>query len=162
VDNATAEAYPSQSVTFNVTVFNKANERDTFTVTVGGLPDGWPGALIGVMAVKQAGENGTAGIQLTIPKNATAGSYDIVITVRSDSDPNQTVTLPVQVTVLKKAVPPKPPLSIEGFPVLALLLVIVVIAVIAAGVVLATRRKRPPAEAPPAASWEDDGGQYGK
>jgi uncharacterized membrane protein len=114
------------------------------------------------MAVMQAGENGTAGIQLTIPKNATAGSYDIVITVRSDSDPNQTMTLPVQVTVLKKAVPPAPVISTENFPFLILLVVIIVIAVVAVAIFAATRRKRPPAEAPPAASWEDDGGQYGK
>jgi len=146
VGNASATAYPGETVTFNLTVFNGANAPDGFALAVGDLPAGWPGALIGQLGMLAAGANGTVTVTVVVPKNATAGTYDLRLSVRSAGDANQTRVLPVQVTVLKKAAPPAT--TTEAFPVLPLLLIIIIIAVVVVVIFVAMRRKRPPAEAP--------------
>lgn len=162
VGNASVTIRPGEVAVFNVTVANQGNAPDSFSITLGELPESW-GATIGQLGILAAGANGTVTITIALPKNATAGTYDLRLSVRSAGDANQTRVLPVQVTVLKKATPPAA--TSEAFPILPLLLIIIIIAVVVVVIIIAMRRKRPPADAPqeamPAeAPPPDGGGQY--
>ncbi len=162
VDNATATAYPGETVVFNLTVFNDANAPDGFAMAVVDPPAGWPPAAIGQLGILGAGANGTVTVTLAVPKSATAGTYELRLSVRSAGDANQTRVIPVQVTVLKRPAPPAA--GPEASPLLPFLLMalILVIAVVAVVILVAMRRKRPPAEAPPEAIPEESGGQFGQ
>ena len=149
VENASATLRPGETATFNLTVVNYGNAPDTFAIAVGGMPAGWPPATNGQLGVLAAGANGTVTITLTVPKNATSGLHELKLTVRSAGDANQTRVIPVQLTVVRKAVPAATT-TLEAFPLILLLLVVIVIAVVVVVAFAALRRKGPPVEAPPA------------
>jgi len=149
VGNASATLKPGETATFNLTVFNYGNAPDTFAITVGDMPSGWPAATVGQLGILAAGANGTVAVTITVPKNATAGLNVLRLTVRSAGDANQTRVIPVQLTVVRKAVPAATT-TLEAFQLILLLLVVIVIAVVVVVAFAASRRKGPPVEAPPA------------
>jgi len=146
VGNASATLRPGETATFNLTVVNYGNAPDTFAIAVGDMPAGWPPATIGPLGVLAAGANGTVTVTLTVPKNATSSLHDLRLTVRSAGDANRTEEVPLQLTVIRKAVPVTT--ITETLPWLPLLLIVLVMAVVAVAIFYATRRKGPPARAP--------------
>ncbi|MBM4249402.1 MAG: PKD domain-containing protein [Euryarchaeota archaeon] len=157
VDNATAVAYRGETVTFNVTVFNDANAPDTLTVSVGDLPAGWPEAMVVQPGELLARRNITLTVVVAVPANATAGTVNLRLSVRSAGDPNLSREIPLRVTVLKRPAAAGPA---DGPPLFLLVLVVVVIAAVAAAAVFAMRRKgRSPGAA--GGAQQPDGPQEG-
>jgi hypothetical protein len=89
------------SQTLTLTVHNTGNTADTYTVTAGGLPEGWTLAFpSNPPRVENLGAGASVGypVTLTLPADAT-GSRTLVFQVASLADPSQKALVPVTVIV---------------------------------------------------------------
>ncbi len=89
-DNDNAKTVDTgDTVVYNLTVENKGNGQDTFTMTASGLPVGWGDPAFGSYPTIDSGDTATVKMTLSVPSNARGKMHQITAIATSQNDPSE-------------------------------------------------------------------------
>ncbi|MGH2723449.1 MAG: choice-of-anchor B family protein [Actinomycetota bacterium] len=85
-----------------VIVGNTGTTDDTYKLAVGDLPEGWTATIRPEVLAVGAGDEGLARVRVKVPRGTAAGTYTLILTATSTTDPSVSASGEVEVLVKEK------------------------------------------------------------